>query len=105
MVLLTAVLALMVQLYAVGSGWDRKGWHFHALWQFQLMGICGRLPDRRRLQPVRVLRGAADRQLRPDDPWRGEMRLRAGVQYIAYNLAGSTLFLAALGCFIRSPAR
>ena len=31
MLLLTAVLALAVQLYAVGSGWDRKGRHFHAL--------------------------------------------------------------------------
>ena len=41
MLVLTGVLALVVQLYAIGSGWDRKGWHFHALWQFQLMGING----------------------------------------------------------------
>ena len=38
MVLLTAVLALFVILYAIGSGWDERGRHFHALFQFQLMG-------------------------------------------------------------------
>ena len=40
-VLLTAVLALCVLLYAIGSGWDDRGRHFHALFQFQLMGILG----------------------------------------------------------------
>ncbi|MFT4707438.1 MAG: multicomponent K+:H+ antiporter subunit D, partial [Ascidiaceihabitans sp.] len=39
MVLLTAVLALFVLIYAIGSGWDNRGQHFHALFQFQLMGI------------------------------------------------------------------
>ena len=29
MVLLTAVLALFVLLYAIGSGWDDRGRHFH----------------------------------------------------------------------------
>ena len=46
MVLLTAVLALAVVLYAIGSGWDKRGHHFHALFQFQLMGIFGGVPDR-----------------------------------------------------------
>jgi hypothetical protein len=41
MVLLTAVLALIVLLYAIATGWDARGRHFHALFQFQLMGICG----------------------------------------------------------------
>ena len=41
MLLLTAILAVTVQLYGIGSGWDRKGWHFHSLWQFQLMGLNG----------------------------------------------------------------
>ncbi|MEC7670019.1 MAG: monovalent cation/H+ antiporter subunit D, partial [Pseudomonadota bacterium] len=34
MVLLTAVLAMCVLLYAIGSGWDKRGQHFHALYQF-----------------------------------------------------------------------
>ena len=41
MILLTSVLALPVVLYAIGSGWDNRGRHFHALFQFQLMGILG----------------------------------------------------------------
>ncbi|MEM7613929.1 MAG: monovalent cation/H+ antiporter subunit D, partial [Pseudomonadota bacterium] len=41
MVLLTSVLALFVLLYAIGSRWDERGRHFHALFQFQLMGIMG----------------------------------------------------------------
>ena len=41
MVLLTAVLALFVLIYAIGSSWDNRGQHFHALFQFQLMGIMG----------------------------------------------------------------
>ncbi|WP_347267630.1 monovalent cation/H+ antiporter subunit D [Paracoccus sp. (in: a-proteobacteria)] len=97
MVLLTAVLALVVQLYAVGSGWDRKGWHFHALWQFQLMGVCGAFltGDAFNLFVFFEVLLIASYGLMIHGG--GEMRLRAGVQYIAYNLAGSTLFLVALG--------
>ena len=41
MVLLTAVLAAVVVVYAVASRWDTRGHHFHVLFQFQLMGIAG----------------------------------------------------------------
>lgn len=97
MLLLTSALALAVQLYALGSGWDRKGWHFHALWQFQLMGICGAFltGDAFNLFVFFEVLLIASYGLMIHGG--GEMRLRAGVQYIAYNLAGSTLFLAALG--------
>ncbi|HRO14153.1 MAG TPA: monovalent cation/H+ antiporter subunit D [Paracoccus sp. (in: a-proteobacteria)] len=97
MLLLTAVLALVVQLYAVGSGWDRKGWHFHALWQFQLMGINGAFltGDAFNLFVFFEVLLIASYGLMIHGG--GEMRLRAGVQYVVYNLAGSTLFLAALG--------
>ena len=40
MLLLTALLASCVAIYAAG-GWDRRGRHFHALFQFQLMGVNG----------------------------------------------------------------
>ena len=40
MVLLTAVTAA-VALGAALNGWDERGRMFHALFQFQLMGICG----------------------------------------------------------------
>ena len=97
MLLLTAVLALVVQLYATGSGWDRKGWHFHALWQFQLMGLCGAFltGDAFNLFVFFEILLIASYGLMIHGG--GAMRLRAGVQYIAYNLVGSVLFLAALG--------
>ncbi|HIC81796.1 MAG TPA: monovalent cation/H+ antiporter subunit D, partial [Kiloniellaceae bacterium] len=41
MVLLTGILAVVVAGYAISSGWDTRGRHFHALLQFQLMGITG----------------------------------------------------------------
>ena len=41
MVLLTSILALIVLVHAVATGWDARGRHFHALFQFQLMGING----------------------------------------------------------------
>ena len=40
MLLLTACVALPVLVYASG-GWDAHGRHFHALFQFQLMGLNG----------------------------------------------------------------
>lgn len=97
MLLLTAVLALVVLAYVIGSGWDRRGRHFHALWQFQLMGICGAFltGDAFNLFVFFEVMLIASYGLMVHGG--GEMRLRAGVQYIAYNLAGSVLFLAALG--------
>ena len=41
MVALLAALALPVTAYAVGSGWDAKGAHFHPLLHFLLMGVAG----------------------------------------------------------------
>ena len=97
MLMLTAVLALAVQLYAIGSGWDRKGWHFHALWQFQLMGLMGAFltGDAFNLFVFFEVLLIASYGLMIHGG--GELRLRAGVQYVVYNLAGSSLFLAALG--------
>ncbi|UXU76264.1 MULTISPECIES: monovalent cation/H+ antiporter subunit D [unclassified Paracoccus (in: a-proteobacteria)] len=97
MVALTALLALVVLIYAIGAGWDRRGRHFHALWQFQLMGVCGAFltGDAFNLFVFFEVLLIASYGLMIHGG--GEMRLRAGVQYIAFNLAGSTLFLAALG--------
>ena len=41
MLVLAAVLALVVLAHAVVTGADRKGWHFHPLFHFQLLGING----------------------------------------------------------------
>ncbi len=97
MLLLTSVLAVIVQLYGIGSGWDRKGWHFHSLWLFQLMGLNGAFltGDAFNLFVFFEVLLIASYGLMIHGG--GPMRLRAGVQYISYNLAGSALFLAALG--------
>jgi multicomponent K+:H+ antiporter subunit D len=97
MVLLTAVLALGVVLYAIGSGWDKRGNHFHALFQFQLMGIFGAFltGDAFNLFVFFEVLLIASYGLMIHGG--GAKRLRAGVQYVIYNLLGSTLFLFALG--------
>ena len=97
MVLLTAVLALFVLLYAIGSGWDARGRHFHALFQFQLMGIMGAFltGDLFNLFVFFEVLLIASYGLMIHSG--GTVRLRAGVQYVLYNLLGSTLFLFALG--------
>ncbi|SEL29068.1 monovalent cation/H+ antiporter subunit D [Pacificibacter marinus] len=97
MVLLTAVLALFVLLYAIGSGWDNRGAHFHALFQFQLMGIMGAFltGDLFNLFVFFEVLLIASYGLMIHAG--GDARLRAGVQYVLFNLIGSTLFLFALG--------
>jgi len=97
MVLLTAVLALAVQAYAVATGWDARGRHFHALWQFQMMGLTGAMltGDVFNLFVFFEILLIASYGLMVHGG--GRMRLRAGVQYVIFNLAGSTLFLFALG--------
>ena len=96
-VLLTAFLAVPVLLYAIGSGWDARGWHFHALFQFQLMGICGAFltGDAFNLFVFFEILLIASYGLMIHAG--GSARFRVGVQYVVYNLLGSTLFLFALG--------
>ncbi len=97
MVTLTAVLALFVLLYVIGSKWDERGRHFHALFQFQLMGIMGAFltGDLFNLFVFFEVLLIASYGLMIHAG--GTVRLRAGVQYVLYNLLGSTLFLFALG--------
>ncbi|WP_319546788.1 monovalent cation/H+ antiporter subunit D [Ruegeria conchae] len=97
MVLLTALLALPIVLYAIGSGWDDRGKHFHALFHFQLMGVCGAFltGDAFNLFVFFEVLLIASYGLMTHGG--GAVRLKAGVQYVTYNLLGSTLFLFALG--------
>jgi multicomponent K+:H+ antiporter subunit D len=97
MVALTAVLSLVMLLYAIGSGWDARGRHFHALWQFLLMGVGGAFltGDIFNLFVFFEILLIASYGLMVHAA--GPTRLRAGVQYVAYNLLGSTLFLFAVG--------
>ncbi|MFV0514171.1 MAG: monovalent cation/H+ antiporter subunit D [Jhaorihella sp.] len=97
MIVLTSLLALVVLLYAIGTGWDERGRHFHALFQFQLMGVLGAFltGDAFNLFVFFEVLLIASYGLMIHGG--GGRRLRAGVQYVVYNLIGSALFLLALG--------
>ncbi len=96
MLALVAGLAAIVLLYVTGSGWDRRGAHFHALFLFQLMGLNGAFltADAFNLFVFFEVLLIASYGLMVHGG--GADRLRAGVQYVAFNLVGSTLFLFGL---------
>ncbi|SFD88106.1 monovalent cation/H+ antiporter subunit D [Roseivivax sediminis] len=97
LVLLTAVLSIFVLLHAIGTGWDQRGRHFHALFQFQLMGVMGAFltGDLFNLFVFFEVLLIASYGLMIHSG--GTKRTQAGTQYVLYNLLGSTLFLFALG--------
>jgi len=95
MLVLTATVAMIALTYGCG-GDDRRGAHFHALFQFQLMGLNGAFltADLFNLFVFfevllissygLLLHGA------------GAARLRAATHYVSFNLTGSALFLIAV---------
>ncbi len=97
MLALVAVLSGFVLIYVIGTGWDQRGKHFHALFLFQLMGLNGAFltGDAFNLFVFFELLLIASYGLMIHGG--GADRLRAGVQYVAFNLLGSTLFLFGLG--------
>ncbi len=96
MIALTSVLGLVVLVYVIGTGWDARGRHFHALFLFQMMGLNGAFltGDAFNLFVFFEVLLIASYGLMIHGG--GRDRLRAGVQYVAFNLIGSTLFLFAL---------
>ncbi len=97
LLVLTATLALIALLHAVVTKADRKGWHFHPLFQFQLMGLNGAFltGDLFNLFVFFEVLLIASYGLMLHG--QGPARLKAGVQYVVVNLVGSALFLIALG--------
>jgi len=92
MVALTSALAVPVLLYA-GGGWDARGRHFHAIFQFQLMGLNGAFVtgDLFNLFVFFEVLLIASYVLMMHGG--GGPRLRVGLQYVVLNLAASALFL------------
>ena len=97
MLLLTALLGFVVAVHATLTGLDRKGWHFHPLLQFQLLGVNGAFltGDLFNLFVFFEVLLIASYGLMLHG--QGARRLSAGIQYVIVNLIGSTLFLIALG--------
>ncbi|MFN4281098.1 MAG: monovalent cation/H+ antiporter subunit D [Alphaproteobacteria bacterium] len=96
MVTLTSLLSLLVLLYAIDE-WDHRGWHFHALFQFQIMGVNGAFltGDLFNLFVFFEVLLIASYGLMLHGA--GVARFKAGIQYVTVNLAGSVLFLIAVG--------
>ncbi|HZW20299.1 monovalent cation/H+ antiporter subunit D [Noviherbaspirillum sp.] len=92
MLLLTSLIAGCVLLYSA-QRWSRIGVHFHSLFQFLLMGINGAVltHDLFNLFVFFEVMLAASYGLLLHGY--NVARLRAGIQYIAINLAASLLFL------------
>jgi multicomponent K+:H+ antiporter subunit D len=92
MVVLTGLLALPALTYAAAA-WHRQGQHFHSMFQFLLMGLNGAFltGDLFNLFVFFEVLLAASYGLLLHGG--GQLRLRAGLHYIAINLTGSLLFL------------
>ncbi len=96
MVLVTTLLALFAAIHA-GDGADRRGRHFHVLFQLQLFGLAGAFltGDLFNLFVFfEVLLIASYGLLLHGG---GADRTRAGLHYVVLNLLGSTVFLFAAG--------
>ncbi|MBV16471.1 MAG: monovalent cation/H+ antiporter subunit D [Thalassospira sp.] len=96
MIFLTSLLGLGVVLFA-SSEWDQRGKHFHALFQFQLMGVNGAFltGDLFNLFVFFEVLLIASYGLMLHGA--GADRLKAGMQYVVVNLTGSALFLVGVG--------
>ncbi|MBZ0143193.1 MAG: hypothetical protein K8F56_06405, partial [Rhodocyclaceae bacterium] len=96
MTLLTALLAAVCLLHA-SHGFDARGRHFHALFQLQIVGLQGAFltGDLFNLFVFFEVMLLASYALLAHGG--GLARTRAGLAYVVLNLAGSALFLIALG--------
>jgi multicomponent K+:H+ antiporter subunit D len=97
MLVLASALALVVMLHAVVTTVDRKGWHFHPLFHFQLLGLNGAFltGDLFNLFVFFEVLLIASYGLMLHG--QGSARLKAGVAYVIVNIVGSAIFLIALG--------
>lgn len=96
MLLATAVLGSAALIYAL-RGEDRLGKHFHALFQFQLLGINGAFltGDLFNLFVFFEILLIASYALLLHGG--GAERVRSGLHYVILNLVGSAFFLIAVG--------
>ena len=92
MLVLTGLLALPALIYSA-AGWHRQGQHFHALFQFLLMGLAGAFlaGDLFNLFVFFEVLLAASYGLLLHGS--GQLKVRAGLHYIAINLTASLFFL------------
>jgi multicomponent K+:H+ antiporter subunit D len=92
MLVLTGLLAMATQVFSMAK-WHRAGYHFHSLFQLMLAGLNGAFltGDLFNLFVFFEMMLAASYGLLLHGS--GPMRVKAGLHYIAVNLAASSLFL------------
>ncbi|WP_253944154.1 monovalent cation/H+ antiporter subunit D [Pseudogemmobacter hezensis] len=92
MLVLVAMLAIPTMVYA-GANWHKQGQHFNSLFQFLLMGLNGAFltGDLFNLFVFFEVLLAASYGLLLHGS--GQVKVRAGIHYIAMNLVGSLFFL------------
>lgn len=97
MLVLTSFLATIVLVHVIATDLDRRGWHFHPMFQFQLLGLNGAFltGDLFNLFVFFEVLLIASYGLMLHG--QGAERLKAGVQYVIVNLVGSILFLVGIG--------
>lgn len=97
MIAITSTLALAALVYAIATNTDKKGAHFHVLFQLLLFGLNGAFltGDVFNLFVFfEVLLLASYGLLLHGG---GRLRTKAGLHYVIINLVGATLFLFAVG--------
>ncbi|WP_236953138.1 monovalent cation/H+ antiporter subunit D [Ketogulonicigenium vulgare] len=92
MLVLTALVSIPALVYSA-AGWGGKGQHFYSIFQFMLMGVNGAFltGDLFNLFVFFEILLAASYGLMLHGS--GQLRVRAGLHYIAVNLVGALLFL------------
>ncbi len=97
MMVMTATLLAIPCLLHACAGWDKRALHFHALFQMQLAGLNGAFltGDLFNLFVFFEVMLIASYGLLLSGG-RGK-RIKAGMHYVVFNIAASTMFLIALG--------
>lgn len=99
MVAVTSVLALAALIYAIATDTDKKGSHFHVMFQFLILGLNGAFltGDLFNLFVFFEIMLLASYGLLLHGG--GRRRSKAGLHYVIINLVAATLFLFAVGAF------
>lgn len=96
MVLLSTIIGLLISMAAIDDA-DEQGRHFHALLLFQLMGVNGAFLTGDLFNQFVFFEVMLIASYGLAVHGGGGGRLLGGVQFVTINLAGSTLFLIAVG--------
>ena len=96
MLVVMSVLSLFALVYASG-GWDQRGPHFHALFQFQMAGLAGAFLTHDIFNLFVFFEVLLISSYGLLLHAKGDERLKRGMHYVVFNLTASALFLVGVG--------